>query len=302
MIPFVIGTRRSPLALFQAELVKSLMESARADVSVSIKTIVTTADVMPEARIAAMGGKGVFVKEIEEALLSGEIDAAAHSLKDVPAALPEGLHLSRFLPRIDPRDALLSRGGCSVDQLPYGARVGTSSPRRAAWALHRRPDLRIEPFRGNVDTRLRKLEQGEVDATFLAAAGLRRLGLWDTYRPYIRPIDAHDCVPAVGQGIIALETRVGDVRAHALTDAIGCADSEAQARCERAFLAQFGEGSCTQPIGAISEFSRGKVTLHAFAASLDGSFVVRRTGYAPAEQAEKMAAEIGEALLRSMPY
>ena len=294
-----IGSRRSALALYQANLAKDCLEASEAGLRAEIKTILTQADKMPEARVAAMGGKGIFVKEIEDALLDGSVDIAVHSLKDVPAALPDGLELSCFFPRTDPRDALLSLRGDSIAELPYNALLGTSSPRRAAWALHMRPDLRVVPFRGNVETRIRKLQDGDVDATFLAAAGLKRLGIWDKYAHLVSPVAQHDCIPAVGQGIIAVESRIGDERVAARLRRLNCRTSEAQALCERAFLAQFGEGSCTQPIGAVSSFAHNHVSLHAFAASLDGGLYIRRAGYEPSEKAERLGARLGEKLRKS---
>jgi hydroxymethylbilane synthase len=293
----VIGSRASRLALYQAHLVKSYLEGEDSSLHIEIATIATLADKAPEDDIAAMGGKGAFVKEIEDALLAGSVDIAVHSLKDLPAELPEGLELSCYLPRTDPRDVLLSRNGHTLEGLHYGAVVGTSSPRRAAWAKHMRPDLKIVPFRGNLETRIRKLIEGKADATFLAAAGLRRLGMWEQYGGMIQPIPKTDCIPAVGQGIIAIESRVGDERLKELLATVNCYESAVTARCEREFLAQFGMGSCNRPLGAYCEFAGNKkIILYAFSASEDGRYYIRYTDSALPSEPRLLGKRVGRIL------
>jgi len=200
----VIGTRGSALAIAQSEWVAAAIRRARPGLAIRIERIRTTGDRMADAPLAAAGGKGLFVKEIEEALLDGRIDLAVHSLKDVPAEVPAGLALGAFPEREDPRDVVVTRGGGPLGRLPEGAMVGTGSLRRQAQLLEARPDLRIVPIRGNVDTRLRKLDAGEVDAVILAAAGMRRLGLDARITEFLPP---DRMVPAIGQGALAIELR-----------------------------------------------------------------------------------------------
>src|SRR5216110_3034686 len=211
--PMKLGTRGSPLALVQARAVAARLGTLGVDVE--IVPIRTEGDRRVDASLAAIGGKGLFVREIEEALREGLIDGAVHSLKDLPAELPAGLTLAAFAEREDPRDVLVSRSGASFEDLPVGAVVGTSSPRRRALALALRPDLVVEPIRGNVDTRLRRLERGALDGVLLAAAGLARLGLT---APHAQLLDPEVFVPAVGQGVLAIEARADDRRAGALLE------------------------------------------------------------------------------------
>ena len=243
-----IGSRGSPLALVQAREVQArLAAAAGADpASIEIKVIRTTGDTIQDRPLMEAGGKGLFTKEIEEALLSGAIDLAVHSSKDMTTLLPPGLILSGFLPREDARDTFISRKTKSLHDLPSGAVVGTASLRRQAMVLRARPDLRIVPLRGNVETRLRKIQDGVADATLLAVAGLKRLGLISAATELL-DIDAF--LPAVGQGAIGIETRVDDTATRALVAKISDPDTAAALAAERAFLAVL-DGSCRTPIGA----------------------------------------------------
>lgn len=242
-----IGTRGSPLALAQANDVRAQLARAHGvDAGrIAIRVIRTSGDAIQDRALSEAGGKGLFTKEIEEALLAGGIDLAVHSSKDVPTFLPDATWLSAFLPREDPRDAFISPRAASLAALPAGAVVGTASLRRQAMVLRARPDLRVEVMRGNVETRLRKLAEGEADATLLALAGLRRLGLEDKATG-IFGID--EFLPAVGQGAIAIESRRDDDRVNALVAAIADPDTDVALSAERAFLALL-DGSCRTPIG-----------------------------------------------------
>jgi hydroxymethylbilane synthase len=241
-----IGTRGSALALWQAEWVKAQLLAAHEELAVELLVIKTTGDKILDVPLAKVGGKGLFVKEIEEALLDGRADLAVHSVKDMPAELPEGLHLAVMPPREDPRDALISRNGAGLQALPHGARVGTSSLRRAAQLLHLRPDLRIETLRGNVDTRLRKLESEGFDAIVLAAAGLKRMELSHVVSEYLEP---ERILPAVGQGALGIETRTGDGFTNEMVASLAHQQTMTIVRAERAFLKRL-EGGCQVPIGA----------------------------------------------------
>src|SRR6516165_2151742 len=230
-----IGTRGSPLALAQASLVRARLAEAHGVEAerIELKVIRTTGDVIRDRPLAEVGGKGLFTKEIEEALLAGEIDVAVHSAKDMPTVLPAGLSIAAVLPREDPRDAFISRKAATLRALPVGAIVGTASLRRQALVKRARPDLTVVNFRGNVETRLRKLEEGVVDATLLALAGLNRLGRAEAATAVL-PID--EFLPAVGQGIVALETRDDDERTLALLQAVNARDDATALAAERAFL------------------------------------------------------------------
>ncbi|HIC79383.1 MAG TPA: hydroxymethylbilane synthase, partial [Kiloniellaceae bacterium] len=238
-----------------------------------IVVIKTTGDRIQDRALAEIGGKGLFTKEIEEALLADEIDAAVHSMKDVPTWLPDGLVVEHILPREDPRDAFFSPHGDSLAALPAGARVGTSSLRRQAQVLIARPDLKVEPIRGNVDTRLDKLAAGTVDATLLAMAGLRRLGKAERITA---ALSVEEMLPAVAQGAIGLEIREGDDRSRSLLDAICCRDSGLRVAAERAML-EVLEGSCRTPIAGLAELSEDGtgLRLRGLLAMPDGSAVFR---------------------------
>ncbi len=273
MRDLVIGTRGSALAVAQAEGVAAALRRARPDLAVRLERIRTAGDQMATAPLGPAGGKGLFVKEIEEALLQGRIDLAVHSLKDVPAELPAGLTLGVFPQREDPRDILVSRSGASLDALPQGAAVGTGSLRRQAQLLALRPDLKMVPIRGNVDTRLRKLDAGEVDAIILAAAGLRRLGLETRITEFIPP---EKMVPAIGQGALALEVRERDLQGAvgAAARALDHAETRAAVLAERAFLRRLG-GDCQTPAAAHAVVASGQMTLRGIVASWDGARMAR---------------------------
>jgi hydroxymethylbilane synthase len=248
-----LGTRGSPLALAQAREVRVRLGGAHAELepeaAVEIVVIKTTGDTVQDRTLAEIGGKGLFTKEIEEALLEGRIDAAVHSMKDVPTWLPEGLAIAAVLPREDPRDALFSARGDSLAALPAGAVVGTASLRRQAQVLLARPDLKVVPFRGNVQTRLRKLAEGEVDATLLAVAGLKRLGLAERITAVLEP---EVMLPAVAQGAIGVETRADDRDTRGFLEALNDRTSALRVAAERACL-EVLDGSCRTPIAAFAE-------------------------------------------------
>ena len=286
-----LGTRGSPLALCQARLVAERLERAGAEVR--IVPMRTEGDRRLDAHLAAVGGKGLFVREIEEAVVAGAIDIAVHSLKDLPAELPAGLCLAAFPEREDPGDVLVTREGGGLADLPVGALIGTSSPRRGAITLSLRPDLTVVPIRGNVDTRLRKLAAGEVHALILAAAGLRRLGLWP---PHACPLDPTIFVPAVGQGILGIEARREDARTLALLDRLDDRATRCRAMAERACLARLG-ASCATPLAAHATLTESRLSLMALVASDDGRRVLRAGATGPADAADRVGREVAEALL-----
>lgn len=299
--PLRIGTRGSPLALAQAHETRARLAAAHPELSaegaVEIVVIKTTGDRILDRTLSEAGGKGLFTKEIEEALAAGGIDLAVHSMKDVPTWLPDGLEIPTLLPREDTRDAFLSPRARTLDDLPEGAVVGTASLRRQAQVLARRPDLRVIPFRGNVQTRLRKLAEGEADATLLALAGLRRLGLEDRAASVLEP---EAMLPAVAQGAIGIEIRASDERTRALLGPLGCAETTARVTAERALLAVL-DGSCRTPIAALARLEGGVLRLDGLVASPDGArvFRVERTG-AVADAAE-IGADAGRELKGRLP-
>jgi hydroxymethylbilane synthase len=285
-----IGSRGSKLALWQAEWVAR--ELARLGQSARIEIIRTTGDKMTDVALAQVGAKGLFTREIEEALLAGRIDLAVHSLKDLPTALPEGLTLAAVLQREDARDAVVGRRLCDLEP---GARVGTSSLRRAAQLRRLRPDLLIEPVRGNVDTRLRRLAEGRYDAIVLALAGLRRLG-WEERIAEILPLET--MLPAVGQGALAIETREGDEVVRAACRPLEDPDTRRAVMAERALLAGLG-GGCQVPIAAHAELSDGALRLRAVVISPDGAQAVRDEIRGAPEDAEELGSELARRLLTS---
>ncbi len=275
-----IGTRGSKLALAQAAETKSRLVAAHnidpADIDIIV--ITTTGDRVKDRPLADIGGKGLFTKEIEEALLADEIDLAVHSMKDMPAAIADTFDIAALLPREDARDAFLSLNWTSLADLPHAARLGSSSVRRTAQALRRRPDLIAVPYRGNVDTRLRKLEENIADATFLACAGLNRLGL-SQHITSVVPVEV--MLPAVAQGAIGIEIRKRDNKTRAVVDAINHAETAQVITCERAFLAAL-DGSCRTPIAGHATLTKGTVSFQGETLTLDGQniFESRRTGTA----------------------
>jgi hydroxymethylbilane synthase len=289
-----IGSRGSPLALVQArEVERRLAAACGLDAGqIEIKTIRTTGDAIQDRPLAEVGGKGLFTKEIEEALLAGTIDLAVHSSKDMPTVLPAGLVLSAFLPREDARDAFISCKVKTLRDLPAGAVVGTASPRRQAMVKRLRPDLAIVPLRGNVETRLRKIESGAADATLLAIAGLKRLGLMSAATALL---ELDEFIPAVGQGAIGIETREDDAATRALVAKIDDPDTATALAAERAFLAVL-DGSCRTPIGGHATVSDGMVRFRGIIVKPDGSeaFEVLRIGRR--SEAAQLGADAGREL------
>ncbi|MBP2645253.1 MAG: hemC [Firmicutes bacterium] len=291
----VIGTRGSKLALWQANYVADLLKARYPAIQVVLKNIVTTGDKILDVPLAKIGGKGLFTKELEKELLSGEIDLAVHSLKDMPTQLPPGLTLGAVTERMDARDALVSDTYTGVDTLPQGARVGTSSLRRKAQLLHYRPDLIIKDLRGNLDTRLAKLRNSELDAIVLAVAGLTRLN-WERHIAQILPEDI--CLPAVGQGALAIETREND---EAVLNVLSCLHHEQTAQitvAERAFL-NWVEGNCQVPIGVYGRITEEGLVLQAVILSVDGRLRLedRETGHL--EDAYQIGARLAQRMYNS---
>ncbi len=278
--PLRIGTRGSALALAQARETRDRLMLAHdlPEAAFAIVVIKTTGDAVQDRALSEIGGKGLFTKEIEEALLAGDIDLAVHSMKDMPTVLPEGLAIAAYLPREDVRDAFVSHRHEGVAALPEGAVVGTSSLRRRAQLLNRRPDLRVVEFRGNVQTRLRKLKEGIAEATFLAAAGLNRLGLRDLARRTIAP---EEMLPAVAQGAIGIEAREADAGARAMLAPIACVPTALRLGAERAFLAGL-DGSCRTPIAGLATLEGEHLRLRGEIVSPDGArrHATERTGHA----------------------
>ncbi|MCJ7809691.1 MAG: hydroxymethylbilane synthase [Desulfobulbaceae bacterium] len=288
-----IGTRGSKLALIQSEWIKSRIQDRHPDVCVVLTVIKTTGDKILDSPLSKIGGKGLFVKEIEDALLQNRVDLAVHSMKDVPAELPEGLMLAVFPEREDPRDALVSVGDASIDQLPRKARLGTSSLRRAAQILHIRPDLDIAPLRGNVDTRLGKLNGGELDCIILATAGLKRMGLEDRISQVI-PTDK--ILPAIGQGALGLETRRDDARTIAVISFLNHEPTQVAVAVERAFLKEL-EGGCQVPIAGLGLLEDGQLHFTGMVAELDGTRIIQDQISGNKKDAAQMGRELAGKLL-----
>jgi hydroxymethylbilane synthase len=289
----IIGTRSSKLALWQAEWVHARLRELEPGLSVSLKRIKTTGDKILDTPLAAIGGKGLFIKEIEDALRRGEIDLAVHSMKDVPTHVPEGLEILAIPEREDPRDVLVSRGGIAFAQLGAGARIGTSSLRRQAQLLHARPDLSIQILRGNVDTRLRKLEAGEFEGIILAAAGVRRLGWTDQVTEYLSP---DVCLPAIGQGALALEGRASDAFMRDVAARLDHQPTRLAVTAERALLERL-EGGCQVPIAAHATISGETLTMTALVASVNGRRLIRDSIQGLAQAAHRLGIELAERLL-----
>jgi len=284
-----IGTRKSKLALWQANYVKEKLESR--GYGVELVLITTTGDKILDAPLAKIGGKGLFVKEIEEALLRGDIDLAVHSLKDVPMVLPEGLTLGAITEREEPFDVLISRDGRGLQELPEGAKVGTSSLRRQVQIKRKRPDLRVEILRGNVDTRLRKLEEGLYDAIVLAYAGVKRMGFEERVSQVLE-----DFIPAVGQGSLAIEIRQEDQKVYEAIAFLDHRESRIRAECERAFLREL-QGGCQVPIGAYAWIEGEKLKLKAFISDLEGKRFLEGAEEGDLHQAEQVGKKLAKRLL-----
>ena len=287
-----VGTRQSALALTQTQWVMDRLRKLQPDWEWRVEKILTKGDRILHVTLSKLGGKGLFIKEIEGALLEGRIDLAVHSMKDLPAEMPEGLAIAAVTPREDPRDCLISRSGAGLDELPAGAVVGTSSLRRQAQVLVRRPDLVVKPVRGNVETRLRKLEEGQFDAIVLARAGLSRLGLEDRITEVLT---VDKMVPAVGQGALAVQCRGGDESVFRLIRRINDPETEKAVRAERAFLHAF-QGGCHLPVAAYAQVEGEKVLLDGLVASPDGRRVLRDRQ--EGNGAEEVGCRLAEKLLR----
>jgi hydroxymethylbilane synthase len=291
-----IGTRGSRLALAQTDLVRQALAAAHPELAapdaLEVAAIRTTGDRVTDRPLAELGGKGLFCKEIEAALLERRIDLAVHSIKDLPTLLTDGLTIGAVLEREDPRDVLIARPPATIASLPHAAVVGTASVRRRAQLLAQRPDLRVVGFRGNVDTRLRKLAAGEVDAALLALAGLRRLGIGDAGGVVLA---LEEMLPAVGQGAIGIECRADDVARLALLAAIDHVASSACVQAERALLAAL-DGSCHTPIAGHAAIAAGRLHLRALVARPDGSACLRAERVGPPRDALRLGQEAGAEL------
>jgi hydroxymethylbilane synthase len=288
-----LGTRGSALALTQARWVAAQISGRHPGCRVELVIIKTTGDKIQDVPLAAIGGKGLFIKEIEEALLTNRVDLAVHSLKDMPAEVPDGLTLGAVPPREECRDAFISSRYANLAEIPPGGRVGTGSLRRRVQLLHRRPDLEVVPLRGNVDTRLKKMETLGLDALILAAAGLNRLGLAHLYRGCV---PAADMLPAVGQGALGLEVRRAD---HPLRELLAFLDdppTRGAVTAERAFLARL-EGGCVVPVAALGRVDQGTLHLEALISDLQGRRVLRDQQSGPVAAAAALGAQMAENLL-----
>ena len=289
-----IATRRSTLALWQAEHVAALLRSAHPGIDVELVPLSTQGDRVQDRSLAAIGGKGLFIKELEVALQEQRADIAVHSMKDVPAEVPAEFEIAAVLERADARDALVAGNGISrLEDLPPGARVGTSSLRRQAQLCAARPDLRIEMLRGNVGTRLRRLDAGDLDAILLACAGLMRLGLESRISARLDP---KLCLPAVGQGVIGIECRGADTRTRTLLQALEDPGTRQTLEAERAFAARL-DGSCQSPIAAHAQLHAERLTLEGLVAEPDGSRVLRDSVQGSAAQGASLGKQLAERLL-----
>jgi hydroxymethylbilane synthase len=288
----IIATRESQLALWQAEHVKARLQTLYPDLRVELLGMTTQGDQMLDSPLSRIGGKGLFVKELEVAMGEGRAHLAVHSMKDVPMLLPEEFTLAAILPREDPRDAFVSNSHATLETLPPGARVGTSSLRRQAQLRARLPHLDIDTLRGNVNTRLRKLDEGQYDAILLAAAGLKRLGLEQRIRALLAP---EESLPAVGQGAIGIEIRVGDDALANLLAPLNHTETALCVRAERA-MSRAIQGSCQAPIGGYAEIHGGTLRLRAFVADLEGIRFYRASAEGPMDDPEA----VGEAAARDL--
>jgi hydroxymethylbilane synthase len=288
-----LGTRGSALALAQSNWVAAQISGRYPGCQVDLVVIKTTGDKITDVPLAQIGGKGLFIKEIEEALLAGQVDLAVHSLKDMPAEVPDGLMLGAVPPREDCRDAFISSRYGSLAEVPAGGRVGTGSLRRRVQLLHRRPDLEVVPIRGNVDTRLKKMATLGLDALILAAAGLNRLGLGHLYQCCVSEADM---LPAVSQGALGLEIRAAD---HELRELLACLDdppTRIAVTAERAFLARL-EGGCVVPVAALGRVEQDSLHLEALISDLEGRRVLRDSARGPVTAASRLGSSLAESLL-----
>jgi len=288
-----IATRKSQLALWQADYVKDLLEQAHPGLQVELVKMSTQGDKILDTPLAKVGGKGLFVKELETGLLEGDADIAVHSMKDVPVELPAGLHLPVICPREDPRDAFVSNTYQTLDELPEGARLGTSSLRRQAQIAAKRPDLQIISLRGNVNTRLQKLDDGEYDAIILAAAGLKRLGMADRIKECLDPSVS---LPAIGQGAVGIECRNDDARVNNLIAPLNDNKTHLRVAAERAMNHRLN-GGCQVPIAGYAEFNQGLILLRGLVGSVDGKTLIQGEIAGPPENVEEMGTVLAEDLL-----
>lgn len=293
MKKLIIATRGSKLALYQANTVKAALEAAHPGLVCELNIIKTQGDLILNVPLSQIGDKGLFTKELEQAMLAGEADIAVHSLKDMPAQLPDGMCIKCVLPRADVRDALISRNNLRLEQLPQGAVVGTSSLRRRAQLLAIRPDVKIVDMRGNVDTRLRKMHDEDCDAIILAGAGLLRLGYDGHITQYL---DVEQFIPAASQGIIGIESLEADKETQLLLDAINHQPSYLAALAERSFLRTI-EGGCKLPMGCHTTFDGDRFSIVGFVGSLDGSHLIRKTASGAVAQANALAQQLALDLL-----
>ncbi|MCD9534371.1 hydroxymethylbilane synthase [Photobacterium carnosum] len=291
--PIRIATRKSPLAMWQAEFVKAELEQAHPGLVVELLPMVTKGDIILDTPLAKVGGKGLFVKELEIAMLEGRADIAVHSMKDVPVEFPEGLGLVTICERDDPRDAFVSNKYDSIDDLPQGAIVGTSSLRRQCQLRSQRPDLIVNDLRGNVNTRLRKLDEGQYDAIILAVAGLKRLKMNDRIRCEIAP---ETSLPAVGQGAVGIECRLDDQHVRQLLTPLNHQPTATRVLCERAMNNRL-QGGCQVPIGSYSELQGDMIWLRALVGEPDGSIIVRAEISGPIANAEQLGETLADELL-----
>ena len=290
----IIGSRGSQLALWQANWVKSQLENLHSNADISIRVITTSGDKITDVPLSKIGGKGLFVKEIEEALMAKEIDLAVHSMKDVPIEIPSQLEISIITKRENPLDALISKNGKKLADLPQGATIGTSSLRRSSQLLNHRNDFKIHPLRGNVDTRLKKVEEGKYDAILLASAGLNRLG-WSNR--ITEEISHEIIIPAMGQGALGIETRLGDTKTYNFISSLNHEQTNYEVSAERALVGKL-DGGCQVPIGSYAKIENNLITLKGLVASLDGKIIHKSEIVGPIEDAINIGQDLGEELLK----
>jgi len=290
----IIGSRGSQLALWQANWVKSQLENLHGNADISIRVITTSGDKIKDVPLSKIGGKGLFVKEIEEALLAKEIDLAVHSMKDVPIEIPSQLEISIITKRENPLDAQISKNGKKLADLPQGATIGTSSLRRSSQLLNYRNDFKIHPLRGNVDTRLKKVEEGKYDAILLASAGLNRLG-WSNR--ITEEISHEIIIPAMGQGALGIETRLGDSKTYNFISSLNHEQTNYEVSAERALVGKL-DGGCQVPIGAYAKTEDNLITLKGLVASLDGKIIHKSEIVGPIDDAINIGQDLGEELLK----
>ena len=288
-----IATRKSPLALWQAHYVSNMLQHHHPELKIELVTMVTQGDKILDTPLAKVGGKGLFVKELEVGMLEGRADIAVHSMKDVPVEFPTGLHLAVICEREDPRDAFVSNNFKSLEELPQGARLGTSSLRRQSQIAALRPDLKIIDLRGNVNTRLKKLDDGEYDAIILAAAGLKRLEFEDRITQFI---GTDVCLPAIGQGAVGIECRSDDARVHNLIAPLNDNKTQIRVTAERAMNERL-QGGCQVPIAGYAEIEKGLIILRGLVGQVDGKKIIRGDIAGPIDSAAELGVVLAEDLL-----